>query len=908
MDYKDTLLMPKTEFQMRGQLGIKEPEIQKYWASIDLYNKVLKQNEGAIPFILHDGPPYANNNIHIGHAFQKTLKDFVLRYKTMCGFYVPYIPGWDTHGLPIENEVTKKLNRKTTEPVAFRDACHDFALKQVEKQKLQFMRLGILGDWEHPYLTLDKDFEADQIRVFADMVDKGLIYRGQKPVYWSPSSETALAEAEIEYIDKVDKSIYITFEIMDNNKLPELKGVKLLVWTTTPWTLPANLACCVNPGFEYTTFINKDNKQIYLVLKSLLPKLVDLFEIKNYEIIKTYKGALLENICYKHNLYDRISPIICGEHVLDTDGTGIVHTAPGHGEDDFRVGKAYKLDVLCPVDHKGFMTEKAGKYAGVSYSEANDLIIEDLQKNGSLLKCLELNHSYPHDWRTKKPIIFRATPQWFASIDKIKDRLLDAIEKVEWIPKWGEVRLSNMIKDREDWCISRQRLCGVPIPIFYCEDGSTVLDKEVINHVSNLFEEFGSNIWYLKEASELLPQGYTNSASPNHIFTKEKDIMDVWFDSGTSFKVLQRRGIKYPADLYLEGSDQYRGWFNSSLINGVSTTGISPYKKIVSHGFVLDGQGRKMSKSLGNTIDPLQVINVNGADILRLWTASVAYQGDVRISNDALVQVSEAYRKIRNTLKFLLGNLHGFSPKKDYTNLEERLPLDICIVDEFNLLVNQVLEFYENYEFDKIYRNVLTFIINRLSAYYLDYTKDILYIEKLTSKKRLSVVSSIYDITLGLLKILTPIIPHTTSDAYSKLEFEHLEDIYLEKMPSKTVFSEDSMKRLEKFSVFEKFRLQILKALEEARNDKLIGKSLQATLKIILPIDYYNEIQQCIDNFQIDLAQVLMVAKVELLSGDEQKIEVQKNEGCTCERCWNVFDKLENDNLCERCTNVLSKI
>jgi len=667
MDYKDTLLMPKTDFQMRGNLGMREPEFQKRWEDLGLYEKVLKKNKDQKPFILHDGPPYANGDIHIGHALNKILKDFVLRYQTMKGRYTPYIPGWDTHGLPIETALTKKgVNRKEISLVEYRKLCRKYAEEQVAKQKDQFKRLGILGEWDNPYITYTHDFEAEQIKVFAKMVERGLIYKGLKPVYWSPSSESALAEAEIEYQDKQSTSVYVAFPSLEKEGL--LKDASFVIWTTTPWTLPwtlpANLAISVHPRFNYVVVLVGEKK--YVVAETLLASIQKILKWDHVKTLGTFKGQALEHKTYQHPLYDRVSPIIVGEHVTDTDGTGLVHTAPGHGEDDYRIGRSYSLDILCPVDDRGYMMEEAGRFQGLYYEVANEEIVKALEEANVLLYKEKFTHSYPHDWRTKKPVIFRATPQWFASIEQLKQELLDEVKKIDWIPVWGEVRIANMISGREDWCISRQRAWGVPIPVFYAENGDAILNQDVLNHVAELFRTHGSDIWYERDAKDLLPEGYTHIGSPNGIFRKETDIMDVWFDSGTSHSVLGSRGLPYPADLYLEGSDQYRGWFNSSLITGVAAFRESPYKKVVSHGFVLDGQGRKMSKSLGNTVDPLVVMKQQGADILRLWVATVDYQSDVRISNDMMTQIAEGYRKIRNTLRFMLGNLDGFDPKKDY--------------------------------------------------------------------------------------------------------------------------------------------------------------------------------------------------------------------------------------------------
>ncbi|MDY0295217.1 MAG: isoleucine--tRNA ligase [Acholeplasmataceae bacterium] len=896
MDYKDTLLMPKTEFQMRGNLGVREIEFQKRWDDMHLYDKVLNKNKDQKPFILHDGPPYANGDIHIGHALNKILKDFVLRYQTMKGHYVPYIPGWDTHGLPIETALTKKgVNRKEISLVEYRKLCKAYAEEQVNKQKTQFQRLGILGEWENPYITYTHEFEAEQIRVFAKMVERGLVYKGLKPVYWSPSSESALAEAEIEYQDKQSISIYVKFPSVEQEGL--LKDAFFIIWTTTPWTLPANLAISVHPRFNYVVALVNGEK--YVVAETLLNELKRILNWENVEVLGMIKGADLELKHYKHPLYDRLSPIIVGEHVTDTDGTGLVHTAPGHGEDDYRVGKNYQLDILCPVDDRGYMTEEAGPFAGMYYEVANEAIVKALEEHNLLLRSEKFTHSYPHDWRTKKPVIFRATPQWFASIEKLKQELLDEVKKVDWLPLWGEVRISNMISGREDWCISRQRAWGVPIPVFYAENNEAILDKDVLRHVAELFREHGSDIWYEREATDLLPQGFTHPGSPNGVFRKETDIMDVWFDSGTSHSVLQTRGLPYPSDLYLEGSDQYRGWFNSSLITGVSAFNQAPYKKVVSHGFVLDGQGRKMSKSLGNTVDPLVVMKQQGADILRLWVATVDYQSDVRISNDMMTQIAEGYRKIRNTLRFMLGNLDGFDPEKHYIDFSQRTMLNRVMTLKYDQVKNDVLDAYETYAFDRVYRNIVPFMTNELSAFYLDYTKDILYIEKEDSNERRQVQSTIYDITLGLLKLLTPIIPHTASEAYLLLPFKHEEDVYLENMPKRTEDVNDPI--LDAFDTFNEVRETVLKKLEEAREQKVIGKSLAAQIDLVVT----EKQMDAITKLDMKINQVLIVSNVKLAVGEVLSVKVAPAEGIVCDRCWNVVDHVHENGLCDRCNHVL---
>jgi len=899
MDFKDTLQMPRTQFPMRGNLGVREVEFQKAWEEMDLYNKRLEKNKDGVSYTLHDGPPYANGDIHLGHALNKILKDFVIRYQSMAGKKARYIPGWDTHGLPIETALAKKgIKRKTMPLFEYRKLCYDYAMKQVERQKEQFKRLGVLGEWDSPYITLTKDFEARQIKVFAKMVERGLIYKGLKPVYWSPSSESALAEAEIEYHDHVSTSIYVAFPAKTDNE--RFKDVNYLIWTTTPWTMPANLAISVHPKMDYVTVLVSGKK--YVVAQSLLNKLTAMFGWTDVEVVDTYKGQVLELEKYVHPLYNRISPIILGEHVTDEDGTGLVHTAPGHGEDDYRVGKQYKLDILCPVNDRGIMTEEAGeRFAGMFYEKANDEVVKALDELGILLKAEKFNHSYPHDWRTKKPVIFRATSQWFASIDKLKDELLEAIKDVEWLPKWGEVRLSNMVINRDDWCISRQRAWGVPIPIFYAENGDAILDQKVLDHVSKLFAEHGSNVWYEREAKDLLPKGFTHPGSPNNEFKKETDIMDVWFDSGSSHTLLEANNMPYPADLYLEGSDQYRGWFNSSLITGVAVNGKAPYKRVVSHGFTLDPKGRKMSKSLGNSVDPIKVMKQQGADLLRLWVSYVDYQSDVKNSQDMMKQIAESYRKIRNTFRFVLGNLNDFDPEKDYIGFSMRGQLNRVMTLKYMQVKNEVIDAYENYQFDKVYRSVVPFMVNDLSAYYLDYTKDILYIHAKDDFERQSIQSTLYDILLGLLKLLTPIMPHTTHEAYLFLPKHQYENVYLENMPQKNDIGNEKL--LEAFDQFQQVRTVVLKTLEQARAEKTIGKSLQAEVDL----EVTQTQKDAIDLLDMNLHQVLIVSKVNLTVGKQLKVNVKKAEGHTCERCWNIVDHVHEDGTCDRCHEILAK-
>ncbi len=902
MDYKDTLNMPKTSFEMRGNLGTREPLFQKEWYDNNLYQERLKKNEGHKTFILHDGPPYANGNIHVGHALNKILKDIIVRYKSMDGFYSPFIPGWDTHGLPIETAISKTgVNRKTMSTGDFRKLCYDYALKQVAKQKDQFKRLGVLGSWDDPYITLQPHYEAEQIRVFAKMADLGLIFKGLKPVYWSPSSESALAEAEIEYQDKKDATIFVKMNVVDGNGLIP-NDSSLIIWTTTPWTIPGNLAICAGPDIEYG-LVKFDSLQ-YVCAIELIEKLKEEFKVETTEVVKTFKGRDLLGVTYEHPIAKRVQPVINADYVTTTDGTGLVHIAPAFGEDDFNVGREYNIGMLNYIDEKGMMTAEAGEFAGLFYEDGNKAVITKLNEVNALLSVKNVIHSYPHDWRTKKPVIFRATAQWFASIDKLKDTLLEEIKNVEWFPNWGELRISNMIKDRKDWCISRQRAWGVPIPIFYAEDQTEILDQEVFAHVANLFEKHGSQIWFEKTANELLPEGYTNVHSPNGLFTKETDIMDVWFDSGSSHQaVLKHYNIEYPADLYLEGSDQYRGWFNSSIITGVAVTNKAPYRQVLSHGWVLDEKGEKMSKSLGNTVDPNKVCNQMGADILRLWTSSIEYTGDVRIGDAILKQVTESYRKVRNTFKFMLANISDFDPKVNYVETSKLANVDKYMLCKLNNFVISVRKAYESYSFTEAYRLINGFISSLLSPFYLDFTKDILYIEDVDSLSRRSVQTVYYETMLVLLKVLTPIIPHTTSEAYKAMPGDKESDVYLLDMAKPIDLSQ--YKNIENdFDQFVEFRNDVLKALEEARNNKVIGKSFNAHL-FISPS---KELSELITRLNVNLSQVLIVSKLTLKEvSPETKIEVFAAEGKTCARCWQIVDELLENELCPRCNGVVNK-
>ena len=909
VELKDTLLMPKTKFPMRGNLPNKEPEFLKRWEEMDLYRKVLEKNAGKPSYVLHDGPPYANGNIHIGHALNKILKDFIVKYKNMNGFVSNYVPGWDTHGLPIEQVlVNNGVDRKSMPATKFRNKCKDYALKQVDKQRADFKKLGVIGDWENPYLTLDPKFEAEQIRVFGKMVDKGYIYKGLKPIYWSPSSESALAEAEIEYRDHTSPSIYVGFELVSEDGVVE-KGTKFVIWTTTPWTLPANLGIAVHPDFEYQEV--KVNGENYLLAKERVNFLAEQFGWENFELGKTVLGKELEYLLCQHPFLDRTSTVILADYVTLDSGTGLVHTAPGHGVDDFIVGQGkYKLGVLSPVDNQGNLTEEAGQFAGQFVFDANKNIIAHLAETGALLKQENITHSYPHDWRSKKPIIFRSTPQWFCSIDAFRSELLDAVDRTKFYSEWGKPRLYNMIRDRGDWVISRQRVWGVPIPVFYAENGEVILDNTLIEHVAKIFEVEGSNVWFYKDAKELLPEGYTHPGSPNGEFTKEMDIMDVWFDSGTSHQgcCALRDDLTYPADLYLEGSDQYRGWFNSSLITSVAISGEAPYKELVSAGFVMDGNGNKMSKSLGNVISPNDVGKQLGAEIIRLWSASVDYTQDVRISNDILKQVSETYRKIRNTFRFLLGNLFNgsFDNRTDLLSYDELEELDKYMVLKFEKVVAKVLDYYENYQFNSITTELINFFNVELSSFYLDYGKDILYIEAEKSHKRLSMLTVLYTVLSKSVRLLAPILSFTAEEVYDNMPYEDAESVHLTDFPAKNLIDDAALEA--KWDKLLEVRDDVNKALEESRNEKVIGKSLEAAVEIYSNDSEVVELLNSVDN----LHQLFIVSSVEVKENDGvaydlATVKVTKAEGHRCERCWNIVEEVNEEGLCPRCASILNK-
>jgi len=925
MDYSKTLNLPQTEFPMRGNLPQREPEILKVWEDEDIYAKVQRANQGKPKYVLHDGPPYANGDIHLGHTLNKVLKDLIVKFKSMDGFDAPYIPGWDTHGLPIEQQVIKKLgiNRHAVSPVEFRRQCKEYALKYVGIQRDQFKRLGVRGDWEHPYVTLDPHYEAAQIGVFGEMAKKGYIYKGLKPVYWCASCETALAEAEVEYADKRSASIYVKFPVADSKGLFPVANTHVVIWTTTPWTIPANLGISVHPDYDYV--LVEVNGEKLVLAKELLGSVVKATGLAEPKILQTFKGREMDRMVCRHPLFDRDSLVILGEHVTLEAGTGCVHTAPGHGVDDFIIGKEYGLEVLCPVDNQGRFTEQAGQFAGLHVEEGNKAVTKALEEQGALLKLSFIEHSYPHCWRCKHPILFRATEQWFASVDGFRKEALAEIDRVKWIPSWGRDRIYNMIADRGDWCISRQRTWGVPIPIFYCEScGKKLITDATIQRIQEIFRAQGSDAWFALDPTELLPPG-TKCSCGGETFRKESDIMDVWFDSGTSHVgvLQQRKDLAWPADLYLEGSDQHRGWFNSSLSTSVAAFGQAPYKAVLTHGFLVDEQGRKMSKSLGNGVDPLDVIKQMGADILRLWVSSSDYKTDVAASPNIMKQITESYRKIRNTIRYMLGNLYDFDPVKDKVPYEQLTELDKWALLKLNKLTERVLEAYRNFEFHTIYHNVHNFCGVDMSAFYLDIIKDRLYTENPTSQTRRAAQTVMYEITAYLVRLLAPILSFTMEEVWKYMP--HLpgepESVQLTVMP--TVNSTYMDVELEgKWDRILELRGLVSKALELARQQKVIGHSLNAQVDLFPTQEQYSFLEGVKDQLEA----IFIVSGVELHQPDELAPEwavqaepdsefyvgVTLAPGEKCERCWMYSEEVGQDNehstLCPRCASVVKTL
>jgi isoleucyl-tRNA synthetase len=927
VDYNATINLPKTDFPMRAGLPKREPEMLRAFYEKDIYGKLMKKNEGKPLFILHDGPPFSNGDIHLGHAVNKILKDYIVRYKNMTGFRSPYVPGWDNHGMPIESAIIKKnkLDRKNMSISEFRDACRDFAADFVGRQREQFKRLGVIGDWDKPYLTMDPKFEAEEVRVFGKMYEAGYIYKGLKPVYWCPSDETALAEAEIEYADDPCTAIYVKFPVEDDKGL--LKNIApvdktyFVIWTTTTWTLPGNLAICLGPDFEYS--VVRAGDEYYIVATELAESVMKAAKIGSWEVCAKFKGADMEYMVARHPFYDRTSLVIVGDHVTLDIGTGCVHTAPGFGVDDFNICRKYpEIPFVAPVDDRGVMTEEALQYKGLHYSKANKAIYDDLKASGLLFAADEIVHSYPHCWRCKNPIIFRATEQWFASVDAIKDKAVAACDDIRWNPEWGKERMIAMIRERSDWCISRQRHWGLPIPVFYCEEcEKPVCTPETIDAVANLFAEHGSNVWYEKEAAEILPAGYTCPHCGGKSFTKETDTLDGWFDSGsTHAAVLDRfEGLASPADIYLEGGDQYRGWFQSSMLTSIAAKGVAPYRQIITHGWTVDGEGKAMHKSLGNVVAPDEIIKDYGADILRLWVASTDYRNDMRMSKDILKQLSDIYLKIRNTARYILGNLSGFNPDEalPFAEMEE---LDKWAVAEFNKLANRVRAAYERYEYHTIYHGIHNFCAVEMSSFYLDVIKDRLYCDAAVSRSRRSAQSAIFTILDGLVRLLAPILAFTAEEIWAAMPHragDDPESVLFNDMPDFDPALVLTPEREEKWEKLLNLRDDVNKALELARAEKVVGKPLDAEITIYLNEEGAKAFETIRDE---NLSQLFIVSKVTVESGSgagyaaqEFKgavIEVRASGAPKCVRCWvhdeRVGENAEHPELCPRCAAAIS--
>lgn len=917
-DYNSTLNLPKTDFPMRAGLPKSEPVTLKNWEDEKIYENLMKINEGKPLFVLHDGPPYANGNIHLGTALNKILKDFIVRYKNMSGFKAPYVPGWDTHGLPTELKARKKAGVGSSADISeleLRKMCQEFVEGYIDDQRNQFKRLGVIGEWDNPYITLTHDFEAEQIRIFAEMACKGYIYKGLKPVYWCPECKTALAEAEIEYAEDPCHSIYVKFNVTDDlGKFSAMgidpKKVYFVIWTTTTWTLPGNVAICVGPSFDYAVI--KCGDEYYVMAEELYKSAMEDAEKTDYEVVATIKGAELEYMKTAHPFMDRESVVIVGDHVTLESGTGCVHTAPGHGVEDYDVCRNYpEIPIIVPVDENGVLTEDAGMFAGLKTDDANKPIAEHLEKIGALFALKKIIHQYPHCWRCKNPVLFRATDQWFCSVDDFKDDAIKAIDEVEWIPGWGKDRITSMVRERKDWCISRQRKWGVPIPIFYCEDcGEPLIDKEAMLAVADLFGKEGSNAWFTHTAEEILPKGKKCSKCGCTSFTKEKDIMDVWFDSGSSHTaVLKNRPyLKWPADLYLEGADQYRGWFQSSLLTSVATMGTAPYKAVLTHGWVVDGKGRVMHKSLGNGIDPQEVIDQYGADVLRLWVASSDYHADIRISPDILKQLSEAYRKIRNTARYILGNLNGFNPDENMVSLDELMPIDKWALAKLNILIDKVKEAYDKYEFHIVYHAIHNFCVVDMSNFYLDVLKDRLYTEKADSKARRAAQTSIYIILNAMTRMIAPILAYTSDEIWKYMPHssnEKAEHVIYNEMPEKVDISinDDFMAFWDEIH---ELRDDVKKSLETFIKDKTIKSSLEAKVTLGASGDKLAFLNKA----ENELATAFIVSEVEIVdNSSELEIRIDKAEGEKCERCWviskTVGENSEHPTLCSRCCENL---
>ena len=935
MEYKETLNLPKTTLEMRANATKKEPETQKFWEEHEIYEKNIAQRDKANKFILHDGPPYlSSEKIHVGTALNKILKDILIKYKSMSGYYAPYVPGYDGHGLPIENKVVKNIKggREAVTPAELRAKCREFAWNSLKGQEAEFKRLGVWGDWEHPYLTINPEFEAEQVRVFGEMFKKGYIEKGLKPVYWCASCETALAEAEVEYADHTSTSIYVRFKFDEESteKIGNLvdlpnKNVYAVIWTTTPWTIPSNMAISMHPRFDYTFFTY--NNEIYVIAQGLLASFLEgvNWEEKDINVIGSVKGADLELLNTKHPLYDRKSPIILGEHVTLEAGTGAVHTAPGHGLEDYEVGCKYNIEVFSPLDSKGVWTEIVGDkdLEGIPYYKGGKIVIEKLQNCGALLAAADINHSYPHCWRCKNPVIYRATPQWFVKVDKFRDATLEAIKDVKWIPASGEARISNMVQGRTDWCISRQRAWGVPIPVFYCEEcGEPIVTDETIENVAKMFEKESSDAWVKYSAEELLPEGFVcPKCGKTHCFRKEKDIMDVWFDSGVTWKaVVEKRSEQLghtPVEMYLEGSDQHRGWFQSSLLTSMAVQGKAPYKSVLTHGFVFGEDGRKMSKSLGNYIRPDDIIKNYGADILRLWAASVDYRNDTKIGDNIIKQLAEIFKKTRNTARFLLGNIYDFNPATDYVKYEELKPIDKFALHKLNKVIEEVTVAFDNYEFYKYFQCLQNFAAVDLSSFYLDIVKDRLYTAGKKSLSRRACQTVLYETLQVLVRILTPVMPHQAEDIWQntpEMQRGGLESILLADWVKVNKKWENNQLE-EDFTKILKTREVVTRAIEPLRAEKKVGSSLEVAVYVksedskILKAN----LKDLADIFITSQAYVAEKAPSEVLNEyteNDITVWVTKAEGEKCERCWK-FRKLGehagHETICSDCYEAVTE-
>lgn len=920
-DYNSTLNLPATDFPMRGNLPKREPEILKKWEDSRLYYKMIEKNQGKPSYILHDGPPYANGEIHLGTALNKTLKDFIVKYKNMSGFCAPYVPGWDTHGLPIELKAMKSIGVENgaIPPVELRKHCRDFAMTHVKNQMKQFKRLGTLGDYDDPYLTLKHEYEARQVEVFGKMAKDGYMYKGLKPVYWCPDCNTALAEAEIEYSNDPCHSIYVKFNVTDDKGLFTAMGLDLskvffVIWTTTTWTIPGNLAICLGPDYDYT--LVQVGNEYYVMANELVKTTMESAGISEYKTIGLFRGSELEHIKTKHPLYDRLSPVIVGDHVTLESGTGCVHTAPGYGVEDFEVCKNYDdIGILVCVDAKGRQTAEAGEFEGIDTDTANKAIAKKLEEVGALLAIQKIVHQYPHCWRCNSPIIYRATEQWFCSVNGFKDEAVKAIESVKWIPAWGEDRIKGMVRDRSDWCISRQRTWGVPIPIVYCKDcGKPIVTDETIKAISDMFKAEGADAWWIKEPAEFIPSTVKCECGCGE-FTKEYDIMDVWFDSGVSHTAVmeQHKGLSWPADLYLEGADQYRGWFQSSLLTSVVYKGSAPYKAVCTHGWVVDGEGKTMHKSLGNGIAPNEITDVYGADILRLWVASSDYHSDIRISQPILKQLSEAYKKIRNTARFILGNLgngKGFNPDTDCVSDDKLTELDKWALMRLDSLIDKVNEGYNAFDFHIAFHAIHNFCVTDMSNFYLDIIKDRLYCEKEDSEVRRAAQTAMYRILSAVARLAAPIISFTAEEIWTYMPHTSTDDkesIFLNQMPEKSGI-EFSDEFVSKWDFIYSTRETVNKVLEEKRNEKLIGKSLEANIIIHCGESLYEKYNALTE----ELKDILIVSGVSASKdGNDEvlEIEVIKAEGEKCERCWSYSNTVGSDSehptLCARCAAVV---